>query len=167
MLKHHQNKIIMSSVAAFAVGLAGAITTYLTSQKKSKTLSSQAKKVAQDMMEGIKGWNWTHGERLNKNLFIGSIAGSVLGATAAVLLAPKSGKELIGNFIKLFQSHLDSKAEVKKVGKVVKKTSKAVKHAATSSSKVVRRAAAKTVHAKKRPAVHAKSKKAPVKKGHK
>lgn len=72
--------------AAVVAGILGTLSTLLKSNKTVKCWTDQAKDAACQLMD--KG-------EVNKNLLIGGVAGGLIGATAALLLAPKAGCELL------------------------------------------------------------------------
>lgn len=49
-------------------------------------------------------------EKRNKDLFIGAVLGSVLGAVTALLFAPKTGKELRADIAERYQ-HISEKTQ--------------------------------------------------------
>lgn len=79
----NQNVMIGTAVMA---GILGILSGLIRSNKKVKNWKEQARGM-------VRGHDQK--EIINKNLIVGGIAGGIIGATAALLLAPKSGSELI------------------------------------------------------------------------
>lgn len=77
--KYNQNLLIGAAVAA---GILGTLTGLLGVKKTNRGWTGQAK----DLLDG---------EMVNKNMVLGGVAGGLVGAAAALLLAPKSGAELL------------------------------------------------------------------------
>lgn len=113
--KYNQNLLIGAAVAA---GIIGTLTSYLGFKKKGRKWSEQAKGIASHVLET--------GEALNKKLVLGSVAGGLVGAAAALLLAPKSGSDLIKDLAGPF-SH--------KVGEVRSEAAKSASHRSTALKK--------------------------------
>jgi gas vesicle protein len=82
--KYNQNLLIGVAVAA---GILGTLTSLLGFKKNKKRRSGYPKNFVKHILE--------NGEGLNKKFVLGSVAGGLVGATAALLLAPKSGTDLI------------------------------------------------------------------------
>jgi gas vesicle protein len=78
-----------------AVGLMGTISSFLRAKKKSKTWKDNARKIALQLMKK---------NVINKNMVLGSFAGGLVGVTAALLLAPKSGADLLKDISHPFSS---------------------------------------------------------------
>lgn len=81
---HHQGIYIGAAVVA---GILGTLSALMNSNRKVQEWTGQAKDVAQQVLE--------KGEMINKKMVLGGVAGGLIGAAAALLLAPKSGAELI------------------------------------------------------------------------
>lgn len=82
--KHYQNLLIGSAVAV--AGILGTLTGILGHKKNGSRWSKQAKNIMCKAMES--------GEHLNKKMILGGVAGGLIGAATALLLAPKSGSDL-------------------------------------------------------------------------
>lgn len=91
--KNHQNLLIGVAVAA---GLLGSLTGlgFLSSRKEGKRWSNRARRIANQVVET--------GDVVNKRIVFGGVAGGLLGAATALLLAPKSGAELINDVAHFF-----------------------------------------------------------------
>ncbi len=145
------------------------------SKKVSKGLIEQAKKAANQMTIRRKGI-------MNKNIILGGVAGGLVGVATALLLAPKSGSQLIKDVYKPLapvirnvfsqakkahhkgakqasshSSHAKVKGEVHAAHKTVAKgISKVKKGAATATKKAssVKRSVAKKTHGITQPHAH-------------
>ncbi len=73
--------------AAVVAGILGTLSALRHSSRTVQGWTDQAKDVAQQVLE--------KGEIMNKKMVLGGVAGGLIGAAAALLLAPKSGAELI------------------------------------------------------------------------
>jgi gas vesicle protein len=73
--------------AAVVAGILGTLSALLKTNRTVQGWTEHAKDAANDLMD--------RGDAVNKNLLIGGVAGGLIGATAALLLAPKAGSELI------------------------------------------------------------------------
>lgn len=73
--------------AAVVAGILGTLSALLKSNKTVQCWTDQAKDAACQLMD--------RGEAVNKTLLLGGVAGGLIGATAALLLAPKAGSELV------------------------------------------------------------------------
>lgn len=129
MEKNKHNKVILGTAAFLTLSVLGALASVIHPTKK-KGMTGQANEFIHKVMDDLKGWQKSKKEKLNKNVFVGSIAGSLLGITTALLLAPKPGKELIHNILNGFSDEMKKPSLKKEV-------------------RVERRAAAKTVQNKK------------------
>jgi gas vesicle protein len=130
--KYNQNLLIGAAVAA---GILGTLTGLLGVKKTNKGWAGQAK----DLLDG---------EMVNKNMVLGGVAGGLVGAAAALLLAPKSGAELIKDIAHPFThegtskrstsrksaSHKKSSSRSTK-GKSSRKTSEKKEHHASATRK--------------------------------
>jgi gas vesicle protein len=126
--KNNSNNLLMG--AAIAAGIAGTLATLLWPEKQPGW--TQAKKVAGDKWE-----TWTHPrpDHFSRNFLIGSLAGSVIAAATALLVAPMPGKELIREIGESLPG-LDGHAPVKKARS---RPSRAKQATAGSSAKRVER----------------------------
>lgn len=75
--------------AAVVAGILGTLSALLKTNKAVQCWTDQAKDAACQLMD--------KSDAVNKNLLIGGVAGGLIGATAALLLAPKAGSELIND----------------------------------------------------------------------
>lgn len=82
--KYNQNLMVGAAVLA---GILGTLSALNRSNRTVKGWTEQAKGVANQVLE--------KGEAVNKNMLLGGVAGGLIGATAALLLAPKAGSELM------------------------------------------------------------------------
>lgn len=114
MSQKSQNKLIIG--AAVAAGMLSTLASILA-PKHHKNLSEQAHDLASNLYEKK--------DVVNTNLLIGTVAGGVIGVTAALLLAPKAGSELIEDLYHPFQK---ARKEVKSKSKDVSKKASKVKH---------------------------------------
>jgi gas vesicle protein len=80
---NHQNLLIGAAVVA---GVLGTLSALMRSNHTVHGWTAHARDAANHMMEG---------DMVNKNLLLGGVAGGLIGAAAALLLAPKAGSELI------------------------------------------------------------------------
>lgn len=117
-----QNYIIGAAVAA--ASLVGTLTTLLLPRRRPKTWTEQAQAAADRILETR--------ERIKSNMVLGGITGGLVGVTTALLLAPKSGKELIKDLAEPFQHKKNVVKKAKKVRTATKRKSaakkKSVKH---------------------------------------
>jgi gas vesicle protein len=73
--------------AAVVAGILGTLSALLKTNKTVQGWTEQARDAASDMID--------RRDAVNKNLLIGGVTGGIIGATAALLLAPKAGSELL------------------------------------------------------------------------
>jgi gas vesicle protein len=90
MNRNNKNAFLVG--AAVAVGVLGTLTTLLLPKRARKGWGEQAREAANNATD------WKAHKR-----FIGGIAGSLVGVTTALLLAPKSGNDLLEDISKTFQ----------------------------------------------------------------
>lgn len=79
---------------AAVAGLLGTLRTLFWSQNNNRRTERWRNEQSRYTQRAL-NWMKSKTERSNKNLFLGGIAGSLMGAATALLLAPKAGKELI------------------------------------------------------------------------
>jgi len=107
MSQHSQKKFLIG--AAVAAGILSTLASLLNSKDR-RDWTDQASDLADQYLDRKEG--------INKNLLIGTVAGGVVGVTAALLLAPKAGSELIHDLYQPFQK---SRKELKSKAKSLKK----------------------------------------------
>lgn len=149
MSDHNYNQNILIG-AAVAAGILGTLTGLLGIKKQSRGWTDQAKDIADRVMES--------GDIMNTKMILGGLAGGVVGAAAALLLAPKAGADLIKDLAKPFSDHVKSsrstsskssaqksgskKASSKKSGELKVSSAKSEKKSKKKSSSSRRRTAA-------------------------
>jgi len=139
--------------AAVAAGLIGTLSSLLIPKKVKKGWVEQAKDIANHVTED---WN-ARPHTKEKNLFLGGLAGSLVGVTTALLLAPKAGFDLIKDLSRSFQKAADH--AVKSTSKTVKNAKKVARTAVTKQRAAASsQTAKKTSTAKKAPIVKKLSK---------
>jgi gas vesicle protein len=89
MTKENNNQGLYIGAAVVA-GILGTLSALMRSSRTIRGWRGQAKDVAQQVLE--------KGEIMNKKMVLGGVAGGLIGAAAALLLAPKSGAEFIKDF---------------------------------------------------------------------
>jgi gas vesicle protein len=149
--KYNQNLLIGVAVAA---GILGTLTSVLGFKKNNKRRSRHPKNFVKHILE--------NGEGLNKKFVLGSVAGGLVGATAALLLAPKSGTDLIHDLSHPFSqraakirlgSHQSSAhksaSHKKKVFPTIKRS-----HRQKAGSKIVEKKESRSSGTKKTPSKH-------------
>lgn len=140
--------------AAVAVGLLGTLTSILLPKRGNRAVwTEQAREVASNVIG-----NWGHVRSIkketNKNLVLGGIAGSIIGITTALLLAPKSGSDLIKDLSKSFQTEVKRATATNHQKSHSKKTPIHIKQrAAASSSRALKSSSATGGKTKKQPTV--------------
>ena len=123
--------------ALIASGVATGLAALIRIPQTSGEWPGRVRSMANDMI-GNSNELYLKYKNINKNLVIGSIAGSVVGATVALLLAPKAGKDLIHDAIKSLRrvplpGHLNFAQPAKKTRKAVNKgVKKVVRHVAAA-----------------------------------
>lgn len=132
--------------AAVAAGILGTLTGLLGFRKTNKGLTEQAKDFACQALEV--------GDMVNKKMILGGVAGGIVGAVAALFLAPKSGSELIKDITRPF-THGHSHSTSHKKGRshpaksrsarqtISKRSEKKEHHASTTKKAPARRRTAK------------------------
>jgi gas vesicle protein len=108
MSQNSQKKFLIG--AAVAAGVLSTLASILA-PKQHKEWGEQAQDLASHLLDKK--------DRVNKNLLIGTLAGGVVGVTAALLLTPKAGSELLND---LYHPFSHSRREVKSKVKSAKKT---------------------------------------------
>lgn len=93
--KYHHNLLVGASVAA---GILGTVAQLLRHKNKPGWIQ-KAKEKANSLLD--RGSN----ELVNRKMIWGGIAGGILAAATALLLAPKSGSELIRDIRRPFSRH--------------------------------------------------------------
>ncbi len=137
------NNNLMAGAAVIA-GIIGAIAA-LFKRKETHGLREHAKEAAHLIFE--------HSDCVNKKMLLGGIAGGIIGATAALFLAPKAGSELLKD---ITQSLKHPEELFSKSGSKPKSSSKK-KHSSTKAiSKSATPTAKKTLPSRKRAATTAK-----------
>jgi gas vesicle protein len=89
--KYNQNLLIGAAVAS---GIIGTLTRLLGGKKNNMVWSKQARNIANQV--------FATGEVLNKRMVLGGMVGGLVGAAAALLLAPKSGADLMKDIARPF-----------------------------------------------------------------
>ena len=128
--KNNQNLMVGAAVVA---GLLGTLSALVRSNRTVKGWTEQAKNTASHMLE--------KGEMINKNMLIGGVTGGIIGAATALLLAPKSGSELMKD-IAYSVSHpgeMRRSTSRKSVSRSASKKSVAGKKRASSRGSVAKR----------------------------
>ena len=97
-----QNPSLLLGVAAVA-GLAGGLAALLRSSRREPLWKERCKGISHAMLHST--------DHLNTNLLLGGLAGGLVAVTAALLLAPKPGSELIQDLTDAFSSHSEEKEE--------------------------------------------------------
>lgn len=121
----NQNALLVGS--AVAAGILGAIGAFFWPKPKPKSWTSQAKSFAHD----ARAWGADKAEGISSKFVIGSLAGSIIGATAALLLAPKAGHELIEDIT----GHFSQSSSPRKKTVKAKKLAEEAKHLVTAHPK--------------------------------
>lgn len=101
MIYNPRNRSTLLIGAAVAAGVVGTLTTLLWPRHRG--WASQVKGIANQVARGLRPLKRNENETLSKNFMIGGVAGGMIGATAALLLTPKSGKNLIKDLSDPFQ----------------------------------------------------------------
>lgn len=140
--KYNQNVLIGAAVAA---GILGTLTSLLGFKKNGKRLSEQAKEMAHQVLDT--------GDVVNKKMVLGGITGGLVGAAAALLLAPKSGSDLIKDMARPFSQEIaharssvtkhkkkSHAALAKTKTKIVNKVAKKKSDLASKAKKITKRA---------------------------
>lgn len=130
-MSHDLNDRSLIVGAAVVVGILGTLSALLRTNKTVQGWKEQARDSANQLMN--------KGDAVNKNLLIGGVAGGLIGATAALLLAPKSGSELMQ----------DIAHTLKHPGELVHPTSRKSSSSRSSSRKVSRRKSASSKASRK------------------
>lgn len=87
MSNKNNNQNLIAGAAAIVAGIVGTLSALIRSNRK-VSWKEQAKDVANHVFE-------KSGEKINKNMLLGGVACGIIGAVTALLLAPKSGSDLI------------------------------------------------------------------------
>ena len=125
-------------------GIVGTISTFLEPKSRGEKIIHHVQEFA-EQLNLLRRKN-----HFNRNLFIGGIAGGLVGAATALLLAPKSGEKLIKGISETL--HLNGarrEARRKLIKRKVKAVSKRVHAAETrvkKKAKAVKRRVKKAVH---------------------
>jgi hypothetical protein len=122
-------KALVAGVAAIA-SLLGTLSNIFTSRKRGHKgwfYQTKAKEMAGNMMKG----------QINRYYMLGGVAGSLIGITAALLLARKSGRALVKDISHSFQTKLSQASPFTRSRKKSSKRRKApsvIQHRAAASS---------------------------------
>lgn len=138
-MANNNNKNVLLVGAAVAAGIAGTLATFFWPERE-RGLTEKAKKTANTMLDGLKNLNAKREGVMSQDFVIGSVAGSLIAATTALLLAPKAGKDLLSDISKFFQKAPKLKMQAQK--KVQKGVQKYKRASINEAKKVVRHAAA-------------------------
>jgi gas vesicle protein len=96
--KDHNNLLWGAALA----GVLGTLTSILMPKNtRRRGWVNQAKDAANNMVDGVRQWS-PEVETSTRDLLLGGVAGGVVGVATALLLAPKSGKELIKDMAEPF-----------------------------------------------------------------
>lgn len=139
--KNNQNLIVSVAVVA---GILGTLSAFMSSNRKMQGWKEQAKNVASHVIEKK--------DIVNKNMLLGGMAGGLIGAATALLLAPKSGTDFIKDLTHPFshegehphQSTLSKTASRKSAVKRKKGDSDSVKASASPQKRVAKTEEIKT-----------------------
>ena len=154
--KNQRNNFLIG--AAALAGLIGTLTTIFMPKRVNKGWMEKAQDVANQMKGNLPAWAYHQNqERLNKNLMIGSVAGGLIGITTALLLAPKSGSELIRDITNTLQGnhhHHRGRKQVrtgtaKKTARKISKTASEVTTKAKRKVASIKRSVKRAITAKK------------------
>lgn len=123
MATRNKNNSIMAG--AIAAGIAGSLAAaaYLW-PKKTKGWSFPTQEKARSILSKLNGLNQFGQSKVNNKLLMGSLAGSVVGATTALLFAPKSGKGLVHDIMKSIHHNGAAKAKIRVTPKAMQVTKK-------------------------------------------
>ena len=118
--------------AAIAAGVASAFAAVIWSVQNSIHCPSYLKNIPHHLFGNLKVRN-VKSEKISKNLLVGGVAGSIIGAATALLLTPKAGRDLIEDAMRSFKDHPSSKTNghptLVKGRKIAKKTIEGLKMA--------------------------------------
>jgi gas vesicle protein len=100
--KYQQRKALLIGAAALA-GLIGTLSTiFMPKRSNQKRWMDKARNIGGQM--NLHGF-YPHADTINKNLMLGGLAGGIVGITTALLLAPKSGTELMKDIVDTLQGN--------------------------------------------------------------
>lgn len=118
--KYNQNLIVGAAVVA---GILGTLSALVRSNRASQGWTERAKDIANHMLE--------KGEAVNKNMLLGGVAGGLIGATTALMLAPKAGLDLIKDIVHPFS---EQKGNTRSTSRKSTKSNSRKKGAVSSTS---------------------------------
>lgn len=108
------NQNLMMGAAAVVAGVLGTLSALMRSNRSVKGWTEQAKDAAVHVWEG---------DVVNKNMMLGGLAGGLIGAATALLLAPKAGTDLIRDLTHPFSHQGERKRSSRKVSSSSRKSS--------------------------------------------
>ncbi len=134
MSNHKYNNQHLLIGAAVAAGILGTLTGLLGTSKP-KGFAGHARNLANQVLDSS--------DMVNKNMVLGGLAGGIVGAAAALLLAPKSGSELIKDITSFSfdGAHSHSTSHKKNTSRSSKRGGTAHKSSEKSPEKKARRSA--------------------------
>lgn len=109
MATKNRNTLMAGALAAGIAGSLAAAAILWSKKNKNGTFFSRER--ATNLLSKINGWNHFGQSKFNNKVF-GSLAGTVIGATTALLFAPKSGKGLVHDIMKSIQKNKPARAKV-------------------------------------------------------
>jgi gas vesicle protein len=110
---------------------------------QTKGLAAKAKNLGDTFYNGIKNWSEPRNEMQASTFVKGALSGLLLGAGAAAILTPKTGKQLRSNLTRKYQDLADKTQEIIHFINHEQNQWQSNRHPAASRRKPARRPAAK------------------------
>lgn len=129
---------------------------YPVLSKQTKELAAKAKNFGDTFYSGLKNWSEPKRETQTSTFVKGALSGLVLGASAAAILTPKTGRQLRTNLTRRYQDLADKTQEI--IHFINNETERRMPTRSVAKNNSVKRKPAKRTLAKKS---HSSSRSAP------